>query len=98
MDTPMEMRVKRFGGRGPHSDRLGPHSWPTLVIEAGYSESLNQVKQDMIYSTRQIMSSRLLFSPSLAISAISDEKFMWKNDRRSHKQLSQERQRNQLGD
>ncbi|KAI1375429.1 hypothetical protein F4677DRAFT_454993 [Hypoxylon crocopeplum] len=32
---------------GPNPERLGPGKWPTLVIEAGDSESLNQLRVDM---------------------------------------------------
>ncbi|KAI1405897.1 hypothetical protein F4819DRAFT_493865 [Hypoxylon fuscum] len=40
------------GGEGdssgaPKSQRLGPRDWPTLVIKAGASESLNQLRADM---------------------------------------------------
>lgn len=32
---------------GPRPDRAGPNSWPTLVIEAGHSESLRQLQADV---------------------------------------------------
>ncbi|KAK4154739.1 hypothetical protein C8A00DRAFT_14167 [Chaetomidium leptoderma] len=32
---------------GPEPERLGPNEWPTLVIEAGDSKSLNLLRQDM---------------------------------------------------
>jgi hypothetical protein len=32
---------------GPVPDRMGPREWPTLVIEAGYAESLAGLRHDM---------------------------------------------------
>ncbi|KAF3762324.1 hypothetical protein M406DRAFT_264227, partial [Cryphonectria parasitica EP155] len=32
---------------GPSPERDGPNAWPTLVIEAGYSESQQYLRQDM---------------------------------------------------
>ncbi|KAK3941292.1 hypothetical protein QBC46DRAFT_363422 [Diplogelasinospora grovesii] len=32
---------------GPKPERQGPGAWPTLAIEAGDSESLNQLRRDM---------------------------------------------------
>lgn len=32
---------------GPRPDRTGPREWPTLVIEAGYDESLTGLRHDM---------------------------------------------------